>query len=171
MAFMLFMGFQMLMQFKLQEILWTKALVELGRIRFSVTSGNMAQLLIKLEQRVAYIERRSSDLMGRAGDFWRHLDEEILKTDWNSHAAARAQLGSFVADFLCCKIARGAPAGDPEIRTSFLRDLREAFQRQSTLWAARGNDDHAEFWQTQHDEIEQLAETHGWFSPRLSWNN
>ena len=168
---MLFMGFQMLMQFKLQEILWTKALVELGRIRFSVTSGNMAQLLIKLEQRIAYIERRSSDLMARAGDFWRHLDEEILKLDWKSHTAARAQLGSFVADFLCCKIARGVPAQDDQIRTSFLGDLREAFHRQSTLWRSQGRDDHAEFWQTQTDEIEQLSETYGWFTPRLSWNN
>ena len=35
------------------------ARVELGRLRFSATSGNLCSLLMKLEERTTYIERRS----------------------------------------------------------------------------------------------------------------
>ena len=165
----MFIGYSHLMHISYAEILQTKILVDLGRIRFSQTSGNLAQLMLKLEQRVSYVERRSSDLVAHGGGFWRHLQEEILNEHWRSFEAARQQLGTAIAYHIAAKLARGAPPMSQEVKAQFCQQLTSAFQEQADSWRSKGYPDQAQFWHGIAGNIGVLSEEYHWFSADLPW--
>ena len=71
-------------------------MAELGRLRFSVTAGNLVQLLMRIEEKLNYVERRSSsprDSCGVPSEFQRIVGVS-QKIRWDSERTSQGSLGN-----------------------------------------------------------------------------
>ena len=97
-------------------------------------------------------------MLAHYGDFWRHLQEEILTVEWRSFEAARQQLGQAIAWHTEAKLARGAPRMSQEVIDQFKVQLNTAFVDQALQWRQAGFPEQAEFWEQIAANIEDLAQ-------------
>jgi hypothetical protein len=96
----------------LEEFVEVKTIMHFGkcemlRIRASLTTGNVVQLLMRTTQKLEYIERRSLKHFGQVYAMHNRLAEEFLDVPWKSHETGLAKFGQIVAEFLEEKINRG----------------------------------------------------------------
>ena len=88
------------------------ALAELVRIRSSLTSGNLAQVVLGISEKVAYVERRAMGSQCQQLDFWRSLRSEVLSVDWHFLPAGSAAFRGSVLDFVGAKFMKMAMVTD-----------------------------------------------------------
>ena len=88
-------------KFGLQEIL---------RLRLSSTTGNLAQLGMRIETKCSFVEARSMSAMGRAADVWRVFRQEFTEVAWVSLESGRSHMKEIIQEFVMTKFSKGMPA-------------------------------------------------------------
>ena len=148
--------------------------MELGRFRFSVTSGNVMCLLKQISGSVSYLEKRSCSALGRCSDFWSTLKTDILEFEWKVHEVAEAALGNHVAQFFEAKLNRGMSL---ELITSLFKaefsgDLHTAIMEGAKIHYTTGNKELLGFWTVAQTEylLDLSVRYHWWQSDqKLQW--
>ena len=56
-------------------------LMEIGRMRFSLTTGNVAQILMRLETKVSYVELRTMTFEVKFHHLKRHFEQDVLEIE------------------------------------------------------------------------------------------
>ena len=74
--------------FVAKEILEIKSvlkfnLMEIGRMRLSTTTGDLVQILMRLEMKLSYVELRTMEFEGKIHHFRRHFRQDVLEVVWN----------------------------------------------------------------------------------------
>jgi hypothetical protein len=88
-----------------QIMLYCKS--ELLRIRGSLTTGNVVALLLRMTQKLEYMERRTLKDFGNVYVMHMRLAEEFLDVPWQSQDSGTAKFGQIVAEFIEQKIKIG----------------------------------------------------------------
>jgi hypothetical protein len=81
-----------------QIMLYVKS--ELLRIRGSLTTGNVVALLLRMQQKLEYMERRTLKDFGSVYVMHMRLAEEFLDVPWKSKDSGTEKFGQIVAEFI-----------------------------------------------------------------------
>ena len=119
--------------------------MDVGRVRQSLTTGNLVQLNMRAVGKLEYIERRSMELFARTSDFWRDLEEDVVQEIWQNHSAGYAALEDRIINFIHMKHFHGARM-DAELSRQFMLELMNFFSVQK--WKFQGE---------QHDFLDVCA--------------
>ena len=109
---------------------------DLSRIRLSITTGNVINLLMRQMEKLTYIERRSDKHFPSMSKFWMCLQEDVLKVVWNNHDAGYSRLEKLIKEFVYLKIIKANIRGHAVlsvIMTDFQNDILAQFQNALSL--------------------------------------
>ena len=81
-----------------QITLYVKA--ELLRIRGSLTTGSVSTLLLRMTQKLEYMEHRTLRDFGSVYHMHMRLADEFLNVQWNSQKAGNERFGIIVAEYI-----------------------------------------------------------------------
>ena len=112
---------------------------EISRIRLSVATGNVAQLLKRILGKVEYIEQRSSSIFGHTQYFWKQVDTEVGQVKWTNHEKGYEHLEAIILDFIAQKFMNGYDfemVGNTMI-SKLKEDLIAHFAKLSEAFAAK----------------------------------
>ena len=144
---------------------------ELGRIRFAATSGNLVELLMRIEEKCSYMERRSMDFFANHRDFYRMLREKVILEIWQSQAAGREKFGYMVQSFLAQKKFRGGACSSKE---KFIADIKRFLDAEAQLQIASTKNakvNNGKFLLQLSTDVEEIAEEYEWFSAEIVWES
>ena len=144
---------------------------EVGRLRFAATSGNLVQLLMRIEEKCNYMERRSMEFFAHSGDFYRMLREKVTLEIWNSKEAGREKFGYMVQSFLAEKTVRKGPCSSKE---KFIADLKEFLEHEAQMQIDSKKDAkvaNGKFLQQLSADLDKIAEDFNWFAEDIVWQS
>ena len=144
---------------------------ELGRIRFAATSGNLVELLIRIEEKCNYMERRSMEFFAHQGSFYRMLQEQVISEMWVSQAAGREKFGYMVQSFLAQKKFRGGACSSKE---KFIADMKKFLKDEAQVQLTSKKNvqvDNGQFLLWLSTDVEEIAEEYKWFSAEIVWES
>ena len=147
--------------------------VELGRMRFSTTAGNLVELLKRIEEKLNYLERRSMEFFAHHADFIRMVREQITLEIWVHQDAGREKLGYLVRNFLAEKKIRGAHISETS-QKQFMQLLGDQFRqdgKQQISQEAAAEVANGKFLVELADNLDNLAKEFSWFTAEVIWES
>ena len=141
---------------------------DLGRVRCSLTTGNVIQLLMRQVQKLEFLEKRSMMKMGFSHDFWRHMQQEVCEVHWQSHPAGKRALEAHILQYLAIKFEQfGDDALTGEQVEQFKEEIKKFFL--SAIHDLGEQDDREEFLNDcMTEEIDAIFARHGEFADRVA---
>ena len=103
--------------------------MDVGRVRQSLTTGNLVQLNMRAVGKLEYLERRSMKLFARSSDFWRDLKEEIVMKIWQNHSAGYKALEDHITQHIHMKNMHGVKI-DQDLSVQFMAELTDFFHNE-----------------------------------------
>ena len=77
--------------------------VELGRVRQSLLTGNVAQLLMRGVGKLEFLEKRSQIALAKMSDFWRQFQQEVCEEVWRDQDSGLKRARELILHFLSLK--------------------------------------------------------------------
>ena len=115
--------FLMALEFVDCKGLWKFGIMEILRCRLSLTTCNVAQLLMRLEVKASFLESRSMKFLNNTHDFWRDFNFEILDTSWKKPEAGFAALERHSMQFVRQKFSQGMIAVPDHLAVQFQTEI------------------------------------------------
>ena len=146
-------------------------LSEISRIRLSLGTGNIVQLLMRIVGKAEYIEKRSAKIFGHSHVFWREVEEEVGKVEWHDHQCGYDHLEGIILEFMARKFMHSGSYS--RVKDKVIRDIKEdlikifgqlASDRAAESGRSANNDAHLRFLLKVRDEkIEEIWSKYGYW--------
>ena len=115
--------FLMALEFVDCKGLWKFGIMEILRCRLSLTTCNVAQLLMRLEVKASHVEARSMKFLGSQHDFWRTFNQQVLDVSWMSHNMGLKTMEHHITEFVALKFSKGMDAIPEELIQEFQENV------------------------------------------------
>ena len=110
------------------------ASADIGKLKASLTTGNISQLLMRLVMKAEFIERRSMQNFAHHHDFERMFYEDFMNIDWMDKECAEESMLGQIKKFLARKLAAGMHDIHPEDLEKFTDKIKQQLQGKAQEW-------------------------------------
>ena len=135
------------------------AAADIGKLKASMTTGNISQLLMRLVMKAEFIERRSMQCFAHRHDFERIFNEDFLEIDWMDKQCAEENMLGQIKKFFARKLAAGMHSIHPEDIKEFHDKTKEQLEVKAQEWAAVADQEAADHgWSRKGEKAHANAE-------------
>ena len=154
----LFLGMQFMLY--VQEFLLNMkvGLSEFVKVRLSLTTGDVAQLLMRIVAKIEFIEQRSCEWMCRQEIFKRFFKQDFLEVEWRSTHAGAHFGQQMITNFVAMKVRAGARDIGMADRGRFTAELQRMVAEQVDKSQRAGQQENAAMFQRFHEDLPEFVQ-------------
>ena len=118
------------------------ASADIGKLKASLTTGNISQLLMRLVTKAEFIERRSMQYFAHQHDFERQFYEDFVDIDWQDKECGEQSMLAQIKKFIARKFAAGMIEIDNDDLEQFHDKIKKMLEDKAAEWGQEADRQH-----------------------------